>query len=135
MAVNPDYVHFLSNTRQNDYEIDIAAVNNDTLQILCFECKWQDKKVGIDIYHKLMEKAGYVKYLKEDFDKIEELKEDIHTRDMQIIDEHFSKGGASGGWESFLHMLESSAGKELGREALETIRAALQVGTNKTLGS
>jgi len=33
------------------------------LQILCCECKWQDKKVGIDIYHKLKEKAGYVKWL------------------------------------------------------------------------
>jgi hypothetical protein len=58
--------------------------------------------------------------LKEHFDKIEELKEEIHKRDMQIIEERFSKGGAGGGWESF--MLESSAGKELGREALETIR-------------
>ncbi len=48
---------------QNDYEIDIVALNNDTLQILCCECKWQDKKVGIDIYHKLKEKAGYVKWL------------------------------------------------------------------------
>jgi len=48
---------------QNDYEIDIAAVNNDTLQILFCECKWQDKQVGVDIYHKLKEKASYVKWL------------------------------------------------------------------------
>jgi hypothetical protein len=60
--------------------------------------------------------------LKEHFDKIEELKEEIHKRDMQIIEELFSKGGANGGWESFSRMLESSAGKELGKEALETIR-------------
>ncbi|MBE0524851.1 MAG: hypothetical protein IBX40_11030 [Methanosarcinales archaeon] len=56
--------------------------------------------------------------LKEHFDKIEELKEEIHKRDMQIIEERFSKGGASGGWESFSRMLESSAGKEPGKEAL-----------------
>lgn len=47
--------------------------------------------------------------LKEHFDKIEELKEDIHKRDMLNIEERFSKGGASGGWELFSHMLESSA--------------------------
>jgi proteasome lid subunit RPN8/RPN11 len=60
--------------------------------------------------------------LKEHFDKIYELKEEIHKRDMQIIEERFSKGGANSGWESFSRMLESSAGKELGKEALETIR-------------
>jgi AAA+ ATPase superfamily predicted ATPase len=48
---------------QNDYEIDIVAVNNDTLQILCCECKWQDEKLGIDIFHRLKEKAGFVKWL------------------------------------------------------------------------
>ncbi len=60
--------------------------------------------------------------LKEHFDKIEELKEEIHKQDMLIIEERFSKGGATGGWESFSRMLESSAGKELGKETLETIR-------------
>jgi len=54
--------------------------------------------------------------LKEHFDRIEELKEEIHKRDMQIIEERFSKGGATGGWEPFSRMLESSA--ELGKEAL-----------------
>jgi hypothetical protein len=48
--------------------------------------------------------------LKEHFDKIEELKEENHKRDMQIIEERFSKGGASGGWESFSRLLESSTG-------------------------
>ncbi len=56
------------------------------------------------------------------FDKIEELKEEIYKRDMQIIEERVRKGGASGGWESFSRMLESSPGKELGKEALETIK-------------
>jgi hypothetical protein len=37
---------------------------------------------------------------------------------MQIIQERFSRDSAGGGWESFSRMLESSAGKELGREAL-----------------
>ena len=59
--------------------------------------------------------------LKEHFNKIEELKEDVHKRDMQIIEKRFSKSGASGGWDYFSRMLESSAGKELGKEALETI--------------
>ena len=36
--------------------------------------------------------------LKEHFDKIEELKEEIHKRDLQVIEERFSKGkkGAAG---------------------------------------
>jgi len=51
--------------------------------------------------------------LKEHFDRIEEIKEEIHKRDMQIIEERFSKGGATGGWESFSRMLENSAGNNL----------------------
>jgi len=47
---------------KNDYEIDIVAVNNDTRKILFCECKWQDRKIGIDVYEKLKEKAGYVKW-------------------------------------------------------------------------
>jgi len=43
--------------------------------------------------------------LKEHFDKIEELKEEIHKRDMQIIEERFSKGG---GWDVLSRMLESN---------------------------
>lgn len=47
--------------------------------------------------------------LKQHFDKIEELKEDIHKRDKLNIEERFSKGRASSGWELFSHMLGSSA--------------------------
>ena len=49
----------------NDYEIDIVAVNDDTQEILFCECKWQGSKVDIDVYQKLKEKAGYVKWLPE----------------------------------------------------------------------
>ena len=48
---------------KNDYEIDIAALNNDTKEILFCECKWQDKEIGMDVYLKLKEKAGFVKWL------------------------------------------------------------------------
>ncbi len=48
---------------RNDYEIDIAAINSDTKEILFCECKWQDKTVGVDVYEKLREKARSVKWL------------------------------------------------------------------------
>ncbi|MCX9086411.1 MAG: ATP-binding protein [Candidatus Methanoperedens sp.] len=47
---------------QNEYEIDLVAVNDDTLEILFCECKWENNKVDIDVYFKLVEKAGYVKW-------------------------------------------------------------------------
>lgn len=58
--------------------------------------------------------------LKEHFDKIEELKEEIHKRDMQIIEERSKKGEKGSGWDAFARMMESDTGKELGKEALET---------------
>ncbi|KPQ41379.1 MAG: Archaea bacterial protein of unknown function, partial [Candidatus Methanoperedens nitroreducens] len=47
---------------QNEYEIDLVAVNDDTLEILFCECKWENNKVDIDVYFKLVKKAGYVKW-------------------------------------------------------------------------
>jgi len=47
---------------QNEYEIDIVAVNDDTKEILFCECKWESRKVDIDVYRSLVEKAGYVKW-------------------------------------------------------------------------
>jgi hypothetical protein len=68
--------------------------------------------------------------LKEHFDTVEELKDEIHKRDMQIIEERFKKGEKSSGWDAFVRMIESDAGKELGREALDTIKEIF-----KTAGS
>ncbi|HEY9246550.1 MAG TPA: ATP-binding protein [Candidatus Methanoperedens sp.] len=47
---------------QNEYEIDLVGVNEDTLEILFCECKWENGKIDTDVYHKLVEKAGYVKW-------------------------------------------------------------------------
>jgi len=47
---------------RNNYEIDIAAINNDTKDILFCECKYQNKKIDIDVYLKLKEKAGFVQW-------------------------------------------------------------------------
>ncbi len=60
--------------------------------------------------------------LKDHFDKVEELKEEIHKRDMQIIEERFRKGEKGSGWDAFARMMESDTGKELGKEALETVK-------------
>ncbi len=47
---------------QNEYEIDIVAMNDDTREILFCECKREGSEVDIDVYRKLVEKAGYVKW-------------------------------------------------------------------------
>jgi len=47
---------------QNEYDIDIVAMNDDTKEILFCECKWESGKVDIDVYRSLVEKAGYVKW-------------------------------------------------------------------------
>ncbi len=60
--------------------------------------------------------------LKEHFDAIEELKDELHKKDMQIIEEKFKKGEKSSGLDAFVRMLETDTGKELGKEALDTIK-------------
>ncbi len=54
--------------------------------------------------------------------RIEELKEDLHKKDMQLIEERFKRGDNSGGWDAFARLLESDTGKKLAKEAIETIR-------------
>lgn len=54
--------------------------------------------------------------------KIEELKDELHKKDMQLMEEKFKKGENSGGWDAFARFLESDTGRELGKEALETIK-------------
>ncbi len=47
---------------ENEYEIDLVAINDDTKDILFCECKWENSKVDIDLYHDLLEKAGFVSW-------------------------------------------------------------------------
>jgi len=43
-----------------DGEIDLVAINNATNEIFFGEVKWSDKKIGVNIYNELKEKAGTV---------------------------------------------------------------------------
>lgn len=46
----------------NEYKIDLVAINDDSKEILFCECKWMNGKVDTDVYYKLVEKAGFVKW-------------------------------------------------------------------------
>ena len=54
--------------------------------------------------------------------KIEELKDELHKKDMQLMEQRFKKGENSGVWDAFARFFESDTGRELGKEALETIK-------------
>ncbi len=41
-------------------EIDIVAFNEDSKNILFGECKWQNRKTGIDVLTALLDKSGSV---------------------------------------------------------------------------
>jgi len=41
-------------------EIDIVAFNEDSKNILFGECKWQNRKTGIDVLTALLDKSAYV---------------------------------------------------------------------------
>ncbi|MFQ6055253.1 MAG: ATP-binding protein [Methanosarcinales archaeon] len=47
-------------------EIDIVALNYETKEILFAECKWQEKKIGLDVLKKLEEKAKLVDFYKKE---------------------------------------------------------------------
>ena len=49
---------------------------------------------------------------------------------MQIIEERFIKGEEGSGWDAFTRMMESDTGKELGKEALETVREIFRITKN-----
>jgi len=51
---------------KNNYEIDLAAINNITKEILFCECKWQHQKTGPEVIADLMNKAGYVQWYNSD---------------------------------------------------------------------
>lgn len=46
----------------NQEEIDVVAVNENTKDILFAECKWTNAKVGVDLYIDLKRKARLVKW-------------------------------------------------------------------------
>jgi AAA+ ATPase superfamily predicted ATPase len=54
--------HFREDGVRKEIEIDIVALNEDTRDILFAECKWLNKKVGINTYHNLMEKSTRVEW-------------------------------------------------------------------------
>jgi len=54
--------HFREDGVRKEIEIDTVALNEDTRDILFAECKWQNKKVGINTYHNLMEKSTRVEW-------------------------------------------------------------------------
>ena len=54
--------HFREDGVRKEIEIDIVTLNEDTMDILFAECKWQNKKVGINTYNKLREKSKLVEW-------------------------------------------------------------------------
>ena len=47
---------------ENEKEIDIVGVNNETKEIIFGECKWSAKPVGTNIYEDLLKKAADVQW-------------------------------------------------------------------------
>ena len=46
-------------------EIDVVALNQDSRDILFCECKWQNRKIGVDVIKRLMDKTLFVKWFNE----------------------------------------------------------------------
>lgn len=53
---------FQGEAGKNTYEIDLAALNENTKEILFCECKWQKQKIGPEVLAQLIEKAKYVNW-------------------------------------------------------------------------
>lgn len=49
---------------ENEEEIDVVAINEISKEILFGECKWSNKKIDVDVYQKLKEKAELVDWNK-----------------------------------------------------------------------
>ncbi len=43
-------------------EIDVVALDNDSHDILFCECKWQNRKIGVDVIRRLLDKGPLVKW-------------------------------------------------------------------------
>ena len=57
---------FRGEAGKNTYEIDLAALNESTKEILFCECKWQKQKVDVDVLEELVEKAKFVDWYGEE---------------------------------------------------------------------
>lgn len=58
--IGKQWGRFKAETGKNTYEIDIVALNEHTKDILFCECKWQNRKIDIDVLKDLKEKSGFV---------------------------------------------------------------------------
>lgn len=47
---------------ENEKEIDIVGINNETKEIIFGECKWSEKPIGTNIYEDLLKKAADVQW-------------------------------------------------------------------------
>ncbi|MBI5332178.1 MAG: ATP-binding protein [Candidatus Aenigmarchaeota archaeon] len=61
-SIGRQWGNFKGETGRNEYEIDIAGVNQKTKDILFGECKWKDNVNPEEILSRLKEKAKYVKW-------------------------------------------------------------------------
>jgi AAA+ ATPase superfamily predicted ATPase len=57
---------FRGEAGRNTYEIDLAALNENTKEILFCECKWQKQPVGAEVLEGLVEKAKLVDWYREE---------------------------------------------------------------------
>jgi len=46
-------------------EIDVVALDADSHDIFFCECKWQNRKIGVDVIRQLLDKAPLVKWFNE----------------------------------------------------------------------
>ncbi|EQD32334.1 ATP-binding protein [mine drainage metagenome] len=53
-------------TSDNQEEIGVVALNEDTNDIMFGECKWSSKPVGTEVYAELVRKAKVVQWRNED---------------------------------------------------------------------
>jgi AAA+ ATPase superfamily predicted ATPase len=57
---------FRGETGKNIYEIDLAALNESTREILFCECKWQKQPVGKEVFEELAAKAMFVDWYRKE---------------------------------------------------------------------
>ncbi len=60
--------------------------------------------------------------LKEAIKKIEELKDESHKKDLQILEERFMGGATKSTWDGLAKVLDTDTGKELAKEGMETLK-------------
>jgi len=60
--------------------------------------------------------------LKEALKKIEDLKDESHKKDLQILEERFMGGATKSTWDGLAKVLDTDTGKELAKEGMETLK-------------